>query len=98
MPTSTHSPLGTVQAIQYDGTNVAEIQAALGARWNVYTSLTSSLVAFCQTGQEMLQLNAFLLRPTDWMVSQTAYSNTTPALSGGFSIMSNSQFTQWYSA
>lgn len=97
MPASNHTILGTVQALQYTGTNAAEIQSVLGNGWSVYTNPTTSILAVCQVGAEMF-LNGNLIHATDWIVTQPAYANETPALSAGFAIVPNSIFTKAYSA
>lgn len=98
MAATNHTLLGSVQAIQYDGTNLADIEAVLTAKWNIYTSTTDTIVTFCQNGYENLQLGGFLAHPTDWLVSMPAYGNNTPALSASFSVVPNSVFTAQYSA
>lgn len=97
MPASNHTLVGSVEAIQYTGTNLAEIETALGSNWSAFGSDTSTTAAFCQKNGEMF-MTSFLAHPGDWLVSQVAYGNTTPALNAGFSIVPNNQFTQGYSA
>lgn len=98
MPATDHTFLGSVQAIQYSGTNAAEIQAILGSSWTVYTNTVTATIAPCRPGGEITGINANLMHPTDWLVSQPAYGNTTPALSGGFSVVPSATFSQQYSA
>lgn len=96
MPASNHTIAGTVQAIQYTGSNVADIMAALGSTWTVYTSTGTTTIAPCQVGNEQYALNSLTMKPTQWIVSLPAYSNQTPALSGGFMVLTDAQFAQQY--
>lgn len=95
MSASSHTPLGTVLAIQYTGSNSTEVKAALGAAWAVYTSPSSTVASACQIGNEMI-MNFF--HPNDWLVSLPAYGTDTPTLANGFNVVQNTQFTQQYSA
>lgn len=95
MPASNHTLLGTVEAVQYTGTNAAELQTVIGNSWSVFTNTVTNVASTCQVGNEMF-MN--VVHPTDWLVSQPAYSNETPALSAGFSIVQNGVFTRQYSA
>lgn len=93
---SSYGLLGSVQAIQYTGSNVAAIRALLDARWIIYTADSGTNIALSTRGNESLTLGGLLIQADQWLVSQPSYDNTAPAISGGFSILSNSQFTQQY--
>lgn len=93
MPTSNHTINGTVAAIQYTGTNAAEIATALGTPWATYVSPQTALLCVNQIGSEMFSQ---FIPSGDWLVSVPAYGANTPALANGFSVLSNAQFTQQY--
>lgn len=96
MPASNHTINGTVRAIQYTGSNVSDVLTELGAPWVAYVEATSGNATFCQPGSEQFQLNVFLTRPTNWLVSTPAYGGAAPSFSSGFSILTNAQYTQQY--
>lgn len=98
MPTSTHTPLGSVVAIQWTGSNAAEIRAALGAGWAVYGSADTTIISACQIGNERIALNGNLMELNDWIVSQPAYGTNAPTLANGFTVMSGVTFAQQFSA
>lgn len=90
-----HTFAGTVQALQYTGSNTAEIISTLGSGWHVYTCATSNILVIYQAGNENFP-SGNVVNPTDWLVSQPAYGSSTPSLVSYIQVVSNPNFTQQY--
>lgn len=96
MTVANHTFAGTVQALQYTGTNSAEVISTLGTGWHVYTCATSNILTVFQAGRENFPQAGTVVNPTDWLVSLPAYGTDTPSLVSNFQVFSNSIFTQQY--
>jgi hypothetical protein len=90
-----HTFAGTVQALQYTGSNSAEVITALGTGWHVYTCALSNILVIYQAGGENFP-SGTVVNPTDWLVSNPAYGTSTPSLVSFFQVIQNSNFTQQY--
>jgi len=91
-----HTFAGTVQAVQYTGSNLSEIATALGTGWHIYTCAASNFLVIYQAGRETFPGGGAVISPTDWLVSDPAYGTSTASLVNNFQVVSNSNFTQQY--
>lgn len=98
MPVATYNLTGTVYAIQWTGSNLADIQAALPS-FEIFTSPSSTGIGISQPGAESYELSGHWVDQGSWLVSLPYYgTGTQEPLSYGFSIVDNTTFTQQYAA
>lgn len=93
---SNHTIAGTVQALQYTGSNSAEVVTALGTGWHVYTCAVTNILTVYQAGRENFPEAGMVVNPTDWLVSLPVYGTDTPSLVNNFQVIQNVNFTQQY--
>lgn len=98
MPVANYNPTGTAVAIQWTGSNLDEIQAALPG-WDVFTSTTSSGIAASQHGADSYSIGYHWVDQGSWLVGMTTYGTSPQSpLSAGWTIVDNATFTQQYVA
>lgn len=97
MPAAAYKRNGTSLAIQWTGSNLADIQTTLGTAYDVWTSTTdtSSLVL---NGHGVGNLSFPVYVPLNsWLVGNIAYAPNTPNLAGVIAL-SAAEFAQTYTA